>query len=79
MLLGLTPWELEAKIDTFIVRQDLRYACTICGKTVRDKAAARNHIEALHIPSAGHTCTICGKMVKTKNALYIHISRVHKN
>ena len=70
---------MEAKIDTFIVREDMRYACTICGKTVRDKTAARNHIEALHIPSQGHSCEICGKFVKTKNALWIHMSRSHKN
>ena len=57
---------------------DGSYTCTVCGKTVRDRSAARNHVEALHIPSQGHNCPDCGRFLKTKNALRNHVWRVHK-
>jgi len=54
------------------------YTCVQCGKFCNDKSAARNHVEALHLPSAGHNCEVCGKFLKTKYALYTHNSRYHK-
>ena len=70
--------ELEHNLEQYISKTETGYCCELCGKTVRDRTAARNHVEALHIPSQGYHCDLCGKFLKTKNALWIHVSRVHK-
>lgn len=69
--------ELETTLERYVEKIDMGYSCTFCGKIVRDRTAARNHVEALHIPSQGHTCLVCGKLMKTKNAYWIHMSRIH--
>ena len=77
MILGASLMELEHNLEQYISKTESGYCCALCGKTVRDRTAARNHVEALHIPSQGYHCDHCGKFLKTKNALWIHISRVH--
>lgn len=79
MILGSSSFESDTRLEMFIEKTETGYACTVCGKCVRDRSAARNHVEALHVPSQGHNCEICGKFLKTKNALWIHNSRIHNN
>ncbi|CAB4062029.1 KRAB [Lepeophtheirus salmonis] len=43
------------------------YECVICGKRLGVQVTnARNHVEAKHISSEGHSCDFCGKIYKTK-------------
>jgi len=71
--------ETTASLESFIEKSAIAcgYTCSICGKALRDRTAARNHVEAVHIPTQGHNCHVCGKFLKTRNALVIHVSRVH--
>ena len=67
------------QFEQYISKTESGYCCKLCNKTVRDKTAARNHVEALHIPSQGYNCENCEKGFKTKNALWIHVSRAHRS
>lgn len=53
------------------------YTCSFCGKYFSDKSKGKNHVEAMHIPSAGHHCDLCGKFCKTRHALTCHKSSYH--
>ena len=53
------------------------YSCTFCEKYFPDKSKGKNHVEAMHIPSAGYNCDACGKFCKTRHALTCHKSSYH--
>ncbi|XP_040564413.1 uncharacterized protein [Lepeophtheirus salmonis] len=56
------------------------YECVICGKRLGVQVTnARNHVEAKHISSEGHSCDFCGKIYKTKNTLASHVSIKHRH
>jgi hypothetical protein len=51
------------------------YMCQVCGKRVRDRYAAQDHLECQHYPShERYTCEICGKKLHARK-LYLG----HKN
>ena len=74
----LNPYlDLETNLESLITKNAAGYTCNVCGKHCQDRSAARNHVEALHVPSSGHNCDLCGKFCKTKNALNVHMYRNH--
>jgi len=49
------------------------YICNLCGKSVRDKYAGKNHLEGKHFPTdGGYACTRCNKKMNTRKALSAH-------
>jgi len=66
-----TSENCEKAIDGFI--------CKVCGITVKDFYAAKNHMEAKHFTShGGYTCEVCSKVCATRNAYSCHKSRCLK-
>lgn len=77
MISGLVQ-DTAANLENYLEKAEgPTYTCTICGKHCRDKSAGRNHVESMHIPSAGYNCDVCDKFIQTRNALKIHMSRYH--
>jgi hypothetical protein len=71
---------LKADLETMLVQNPLGrgYICAVCGKHCGDRSGARNHVEALHLPSpSGYNCEVCGRFLRTRNALNCHMYRNH--
>ncbi len=70
---------IKADLETMLVQNPLGrgYICAVCGKHCGDRSGARNHVEALHLPSSGYNCELCGKFLRTRNALNCHMYRNH--
>jgi len=67
----VTSENCEKSIDGFI--------CKVCGITVKDFYAAKNHMEAKHFNShGGYRCEHCNKSCATRNAYSCHKSRCLK-
>jgi len=66
-----TSENCEKSIEGFI--------CKVCGITVKDFYAAKNHMEAKHFTShGGYSCELCNKVCATRNAYSCHKSRCLK-
>ena len=78
-VLRLTGEAVKADLETMLVQNPLGrgYICAVCGKHCGDRSGARNHVEALHLPSSGYNCELCGKFLRTRNALNCHMYRNH--
>ena len=70
---------VKADLETMLVQNPMGrgYICAVCGKHCGDRSGARNHVEALHLPSSGYNCDVCGKFLRTRNALNCHMYRNH--
>ena len=66
---------MDELADRYLTREPRgAYICSICGKILRDKHNAKNHLECRHFPTVGgYSCTKCGKSLNTKNALNLHV------
>jgi len=53
------------------------WKCEICGRTNKDKADIRRHMEK-HFPGFDHRCNYCNKQAKSREALRKHIANYHK-
>ena len=71
---------LEELAQNYLVRDNYLYKCTICGKSAKDKYAAKMHLESKHFPTIdGYACEICRKLFNTKNAYNTHKTNLHKH
>ena len=55
------------------------WQCGACGWETRTKTRLWEHVEAMHVSSAGHTCELCLRVCPSRNAYKVHKSRYHKN
>ena len=72
----LVGQSLEEATATHCHRVGDGYFCSLCGMTVKDLYAAKNHMEAKHYSSGeSYSCEICHKQFATRNAYFCHKSR----
>jgi len=70
--------ELDAKIIEYIEKTNgARWKCTVCGKTMKDKTAAKEHVE-VHFEGLAFSCEYCDKKLKSRKTLRSHTNRFHK-
>ena len=79
MIIGRLFNLLDSHIKLLDKQGRKEYQCITCGKNLGVQITnARNHVEANHIDSGGHSCDFCGKIYKTTNTLKSHISIKHR-
>ena len=65
--------DIEELVLTHLLKDNRRYICNICGKSMRDKTDGRRHLESIHFPQVGaYTCAQCGKLFNSVAALRSH-------
>ena len=64
---------LEELCAMYLTKDPGGYSCSLCSKQLRDKYAARDHLEFKHFPTyGGYHCDLCGKVINTRQALTSH-------
>ena len=73
--------EFKIKIDSMAEKIDegeLKWKCSVCGKTTKLRGDIKRHIESHHIEGISHACSQCGKASRSSHALNMHILSYHK-
>ena len=64
---------IEDLLAIHMRRENKRWFCNLCTRSMRDKCDARRHLESKHFPSYGaYACSHCGKQVNSKASLRSH-------
>ena len=80
VLLCYSGKSLEELCTMYLTKNSGGYTCSLCSKQLRDKYAARDHLECKHFPTyGGYACPVCAKVMNTRNALTSHQSYCNRN
>ena len=70
--------EIDQKIGEYVIRgEDGNYSCGYCGKTSRNKADMKKHVET-HLEGLSFPCQNCDKTFRSRNSLSKHNSVYHR-
>ena len=70
----LSGERLDKLAELYLIKAaNSAYQCKVCDRTLRDKYAAKDHLECKHFPTDGaYHCTLCGKSYNTRKSLIAH-------
>jgi len=72
---GNKDYEIDALINTYLVKAGIKWACTMCNYESKNKQHVKEHIETKHIDQPGFSCSQCGKFLKNRVAVRFHAKK----
>ena len=67
------------QISSMMSKSDGVWKCTECDYNSSIKTRLWEHVEAIHVKTAGYECHICHKVSPSYSAFKMHKSRKHRN
>ena len=62
--------DINEKRVSLIEKKDKKWHCKVCGKTIKQICAIKNHVET-HIDGISVDCSVCGKSYRSKQTLLL--------